>query len=110
MQEILGNAIKLTKGDTLKMTIELTKDGEAYTPVQGDALRFALSKGFVGEFGYKLITTKEISTEDMTVTLTAEETDALPCRTYNYDIQLTHADGSVDTVILSTLTITEEVE
>lgn len=48
-----NNNITLTRGDTLTLTVELTKDGETYTPEEGDVIRFALSKGYLGEPGYE---------------------------------------------------------
>ena len=103
------NNITLTRGDTLTLTVELMKDGEAYTPEQGDVIRFALSKGYVGEPGYEFKLDKTIPNDTLTFTLTSEET-ALDYRSYNYDIQVTHSDGCVDTFISAKLTITGEVK
>ena len=36
-----NNNIILTRGDTLTLTVGLTKDGEPYTPEQGDVIRYA---------------------------------------------------------------------
>lgn len=102
--------ITLTHGDSLALTVALTKDGETYTPEEGDVIRFALSIGYVGDQGYKLILTKDIPADTLTFTLTAGETEALALRKYVYDIQITHGDGTVDTVILGRLTITGEAE
>lgn len=104
------NNITLTHGDTLVLTVALTKDGEAYDPEPGDIIRFALSIGYVGDQGYKLILTKDIPIDTLSFKLTADETEALALRKYVYDIQITHEDGTVDTVILGRLTITGEAE
>jgi hypothetical protein len=68
MQTINGNAITLTRGDTLKATVALQLDGEPYEP------------------------------------------EKLNYGRYNWDLEVTHGDGTVDTVMLGTLTITGEVE
>ena len=100
------NNITLTRGDTLTLTLELTKDGEAYTPLEDDAIRFALAKGYAGAPGYELIA--EATVENMTIVLPAEQT-TLDYGTYNYDVQITHGDGSVDTFISASLKIIGEV-
>ena len=104
-----NNNIILTRGDTLTLTVELTKDGEPYTPEQGDVIRFALSKGYLGEPGYEFKLDKTIPNDTLTFTLSSTET-ALDYRSYNYDIQVTHSDGCVDTFISAKLTITGEVK
>lgn len=104
-----NNNITLTRGDTLTLTVELTKDGETYTPEEGDVIRFALSKGYLGEPGYEFKLDKTIPNDTLTFTLTAAET-LLDYRSYNYDIQVTHSDGCVDTFISAKLTITGEVK
>lgn len=104
-----NNNIVLTRGDTLTLTISLTKDGETYTPEADDSIRFALSKGYLGEAGYEFKLEKTVPNDTLTITLTSEET-ALDYRTYNYDIEVTHGDGCVDTFISAKLTIVGEVK
>lgn len=104
-----NNNITLTRGDTLTLTVALTKDGETYTPAEGDVIRFALAKGYEGEPGYSFVLDKVIPNDTLTFTLTSEQTK-LEYRAYNYDVQVTHDDGSVDTFISAKLTITGEVK
>ena len=104
-----NNNIFLTRGDTLTLTVGLTKDGEPYTLEEGDVVRFAVSKGYEGAFGYELILTEVIPNSTLTFTLSSEQTQ-LEYRAYNYDVQITHPDGCVDTFISAKLTITGEVE
>ena len=40
----------------------------------------------------------------------ATETKKLQYQTYNYDVEITHGDGCVDTVISGKLTITGEAK
>lgn len=104
-----NNNITLTRGDTLTLEVGLTKDGEPYTPEEGDVIRFALAKGYETDFGYELLITEVIPNDTLTFTLSSTQTQ-VPYRTYNYDIQVTHSDGCVDTFISAKLTITGEVE
>ena len=104
-----NNNITLTRGDTLTLTVGLTKDGEPYVPETGDVIRFALSKGYETDFGYELLITEVIPNDTLTFTLTPTQT-SLEYKAYNYDIQITHSDGCVDTFISAKLTITGEVE
>lgn len=105
-----GNVIKITRGDTLTLTISMTKDGAEYVPVEGEQIRFALATGYAGQKNYNLIMTKDIPLDTLTFTLSSAETQALTNQKYNYDIQLTHTDGSVDTFISSQMVMLEEVE
>ena len=109
MLRIDGHKITLTRGDTLTITLTLKKNGQAYTPEEGDVIRFALARGYVGEPGYQLKLSKTIPNDTLTFTLSSQET-TLDYRDYNYDIEVTHSDGCVDTFISSTLTITGEVK
>lgn len=106
-----NNKITLTRGDTLTLTLTLTNaDGTVYEPENGDSLRFAISKGYEGGVVYELIYEQNIPTDSLTFTMLAAETKKLEYTEYNYDIELTHADGCVDTVISSTLKIVGEVK
>ena len=109
MLKIDGHRITLTRGDTLTITLTLKKGTQTYTPEQGDVIRFALSKGYKGEPAYELKLSKTIPNDTLTFTLSSAET-ALDYRDYNYDIEITHDDGTVDTFISSTLTIIGEVK
>ncbi len=104
-----NNNITLTRGDTLTLTVALQKDGETYTPEANDIIRFAISKGYVTDVGYELMIEKEIPHDTLTFTISSQETK-IPYKTYNYDLQITHGDGCVDTFISSKFTITGEVE
>ena len=39
-----GDNISLTRGDTLILNISITKNNDAYTPNNGDKVRFALKR------------------------------------------------------------------
>ena len=121
MLNIDGNQnITLTRGDTLTLTVTLLHEVdpvppateptiEPYVPVEGDVIRFAVSKGYKSEPGYELKFAKEIPHDTLTFTCSSTET-SLEYRDYNYDVEITHADGSIDTFISAKLTITGEVK
>jgi len=105
-----NNRITLTRGDTLTLALTLTNaDGTAYVPEEGDSIRFAVSKGYEGGAYYELFYEQSIPTDTLSFTMLASETKKLDYTEYNYDVEITHADGCVDTVISSTLKITGEV-
>ncbi len=110
------NEITLTRGDTFRSTILLEyEDGRPYTPTEGDSLRFALKHRTKNHKGtaYKDIDPlilKDIPTSTMVLQLDPEDTKPLDFGDYVYDIEITFADGSVDTFITeTTFTITPEV-
>lgn len=109
MLKINGNDIILTRGDTLTLTVSLTKDGDSYIPEETDVIRLACSKSFVGNAGYALMFDATIPNDTLTVTIPATATKIAEA-VYNYDIEITHADGCVDTVISGHLTITGEAK
>ena len=108
MIEIKKNNITVTKGDSLPLHITCMDGDRAYTPIEGDSIRFALSKGYKGEKGYVLILSKNVPLDTYDITISATETGNLEYITYNYDVELTHANGIVDTFISGTLEITGE--
>lgn len=111
MLSISGNNITLTKGDTLTLELALTDaNGEAYAPEQGDSIRFAVSTGYLGESYYELHYEQNVPTDTLTFTMPASKTAELAYKEYNYDIELTHNDGCIDTVISGKLKIMGEVK
>ena len=115
-----NNNITLTRGDTLTLTVTLLHEVEPvppateptiepYVPEQDDVIRFAVSKGYKTEPGYELKLSKDIPHDTLTFTCSGTET-SLDYRTYNYDVEITHPDGCVDTFISAKLTITGEVK
>ena len=73
-----NNNIILTRGDTLTLTVELTKDGEVYTPEEGDVIRFAVSNVYKTQFGYELLISKTIPNDTLTFTVSSAETQLDP--------------------------------
>lgn len=99
--------IYLTKGDTLKasLTLAISKT-EEYTPVEGDAIRFAVKKKYSDSATVVNVT---VPNDTMILTVPATTTDDLRVGRYVFDMQITYADGTVDTFLSGNLIITEEV-
>lgn len=110
MLKIIGNNIYLTRGDTLTLVLTLTKDGEAYEVDPDDSIRFAISTGYEGEVAYNLIHEQPVPIDTLQFTVASSVTKTLDYKAYNYDVEITHPDGAVDTVISGKLHITGEVK
>lgn len=106
--EVKGTAISLTRGDTCTIKIDiLDQDGMIYLPREGDVVRFAAKKDF--SKGAPAIL-KEVPIDTMVLKLDPEDTKQLEYGKYVYDVELTKANGDVDTFITKgTLALTEEV-
>ncbi len=111
MLKIDNNKITLTRGDTLTLKLTLTNtDGTEYAPESGDSLRFAISEGYEDSAYYALKYEQVIPIDTLSFTMLASETKKLEYKEYNYDIELTHADETVDTIISSQIKIIGEVK
>lgn len=108
MVNISGTTIELTRGDTLRVVLELTDyNGNAYVPNSGDIIRFAMKRRYNDATPLIL---KTIPNDTLTLLLEPSETKALPYAEYVYDIEITYVNGDVDTFInKATLKLTEEV-
>lgn len=104
------NAITLTRGDTFKAKVTITdREGNPYDPQEGDTVRFAAKKNYTDPDTEVLIL-KDIPIETLILKLEPEDTKDLDFGNYVYDIQLTRANGDVDTFIAkASLMLTEEV-
>ena len=107
------NTVYITQGDTLYVQVEpqIKEAGGwvPYTPQEGDVIRFALKSSYRDTVPLIL---KTIRNDDLLLKLEASETKALKTRgtPYVYDIELTMADGTVDTFIdRAKFYVTEEV-
>lgn len=106
---INGTTISMTRGDTLKVIVGIKNpDGSDYTPIEGDSIRFAVKEYFSQS---SPVIVKVIPIDTMLLWLEPDDTKNLKMpKKYVYDIELTHANGDVDTFISrAELNITEEV-
>lgn len=114
MIKVSGTKIQMTRGDTLRVLVNLTKDGEPYEPQEGDSVRFAMRLAGLNrtetEYANPICIDKQIPTNTMVLELEPSDTASLGFGQYVYDIEVTFADGAVDTPIASaSLKITPEV-
>lgn len=119
--KIKKNAITHTRGDTLRAKVDLWIDDETpYIPESGDSIRFALKHPLLkekeGDPGYKEyvdqdpIFTVPIPSDTLILHIEPEKTKNLGFGKYEYDIEITYSDGTVDTFITAApYEITKEV-
>ena len=104
---INGEAISLTRGDSLILHVNVTQNDEPYVPQEGDVIRFALKKNSNDE---EVLILKDVDLDSMQIVIEPEDTKNLAYGTYRYDIELTTVGGFVDTFIgPANFKITEEV-
>ena len=105
MFKVENNAITLTRGDSGIAEITLTTEaGEQYTPQEGDSVHFYAKPN---KFTLKMtefvaaepVIEKTIPITDLNLRLNPQDTKDLPFGEYLYDLELTFADGYVDTFV-----------
>lgn len=99
--------IALIRGDTLRMQVEILVDDEPYTPTDGDRVRFALKQSYSSS---KVLIHKDIPNDTLVLYLAPSDTKKLAFGNYVYDIEITFANGDVDTFIRGEFKLEEEVE
>ena len=103
MYKIEDLTITLTRGDSFYTQIGMTtEDGQPYVPQEGDSLRFVLKHPKIvdGEFAdVEPLLEKSIPTDTLVLTLAPNDTKSLKFGRYVYDVELTFANGDVDTFI-----------
>ena len=88
--------IKLTRGDTARLTVSVkTKDGELYTVKSDDVLTLTVKGDYADE---EALIEKKI-TGTTTFHIKPEDTKGLAFGTYVYDVQIKTAEGDNYTVI-----------
>lgn len=108
--KVNGTTITATRGDTVKIQLELIdSEGSVYTPVESDIIRFAMKEDY--DDAEPLIL-KVIPNDTLILKLEPEDTKSLPQpSSYVYDLQITYANGDVDTFIdKAKFKLTEEVD
>lgn len=114
MYKVTGTTITATRGDTVLIQVGMTRGGTAYTPQEGDRVRFALKSELKRDktnfVEANPLINKAIPIDTMILRLDPEDTKPLKFRGYKYDIEITFADGVVDTFICdSDFIVTPEV-
>ena len=88
--------IQLTRGDTARLTVDITyDDGGAYEVKESDVLTLTVKKNY--EDTEPLIE-KEVTGSNL-FHIKPEDTASLAFGKYKYDVQLTTAEGDVYTVV-----------
>ena len=93
MLRIKGAEITLTRGDTARIELAVTKDGRAYD-FSDDTVLFTVKRNT--ETAEILIQKESV---DGVIAILPADTDGLAYGPYVYDVQLTTAGGDVCTVI-----------
>ena len=109
MIRISGTTIIMTRGDTLRVVLELKdEEGNTYVPLENDRIRFAMKKNYDDDTP---LIVKEIPNDTLELVLNPDDTKNLEQpASYVYDIEITYANGDVDTFIdKAKLKLTEEV-
>ena len=112
---VQGTTIRLTRGDSMTLDVKLYDGDAPYIPVSTDSIRFALKHSRLNVAGTDYqdqnpLITKTIPYDTMTLSFVPLDTKSLGFGSYEYDIEITHGDGTVDTFITaSPFIITREV-
>lgn len=109
MKKVSNNKITLTRGDTCRIKLSLTdSNGNEFVPGDGDVIRFAAKRYYSDAEPVIFIV---VPNDTLVLEIKPEDTKNLDFGTYVYDMQITFADGTIDTFITkSMLRIEEEVD
>ena len=108
---VSGHTITMTRGDTASVIIvPKYSDGEVYIPQPEDTVKFTVKRAIASREVMETLLEKEIPTDTMELVIEPEDTKTMKFGDYVFDVQLTFADGDVDTFITDgKLKITPEV-
>ena len=96
MFSVKDDTITVTRGDTLRVEIELQDvNGEKYNPSENDIVRIKAKRAFDKELSIN----KEIDHNSMIFELSSEECSNLLVGDYYYDLVITFENGDVNTPI-----------
>ena len=104
MTKVTDTTIELTRGDSLLVRVSISRNGEIYTPEQGDTIMFYLKhqtmnmkrSAYIDE---EPVISKDVPIDTMMLTLYPQDTKELSFGEYVYDLEITFANGFVDTFI-----------
>ena len=103
-----GTKITMTRGDTVRIQVAIDIDGKEYTPQEGDVVRFAAKKAWTDDEPCVYV---DIPNDTLVLTINPEDTKQLEFGAYNYDLQITFANGDVATFVTKAkLKIEEEAD
>ena len=106
MYKIDGTTISLTRGDSLYVQITMKQGTQTYVPAEGDVIKFTVRK----TYSTPILIQKTIPHDTLMLHLLPSDTKELKYGYYVYDVELTTADGDVDTFVdKASFILTEEV-
>ena len=97
---VSGTSLKMTRGDTGAIRVIVSDAaGEIVPLVDGDMIEMTVRESLISseKTMYKKVT--EFVNGEALITIHPEDTANLKFKTYVYDIQLTRANGQVQTII-----------
>lgn len=101
MLKIEDNILYLVKGDSANLKVDLKK----YTYTEGDTLTLTVKK----DLGILAYLSKTVPANEEII-ITSDDTARMATGTYWYDVQLTLADGTIETVMpINRLVLVDEV-
>ena len=110
MVTVVNNTITLVCGDTVEIPVTIRlRNGEEYIPSEGDVIRFALKDKY--DDNTPVLIRKVLPNDTLILRLESCETKEIMARKkpYVYDVELTTANGYVDTVVRGIVNVLEEV-
>ena len=101
MINVNGKTVTMTRGDTCVLSVGIVDtDGKPYIPVEGDTVKFTLKRNYSDATP---LIQKNIPIDTMELVIEPDDTKRLgqgqTKGKYVYDIELTKADGTIDTFI-----------
>lgn len=109
MVTVVNNTITLVRGDTVEIPVTIwTRDGDKYVPSEGDVIRFALKENYDSE---NVLIKKVLPNDGLILRLESCETKGLTAKKkpYVYDVEISTANGYVDTFVRGIVNVLEEV-
>lgn len=97
--EINGKNIRLVRGDSDSITVQLSEGNEAKPLVVGDRVYFTVKKSPYESAKVLQKTITEFVDGKAIIPITHDDTKDMEFKSYVYDIQITFADGTVKTIV-----------
>lgn len=91
----------------MRLQVEILINNTIYTPVAGDSVRFAMKQSYNST---RVLIEKKIPIDTMILKLEPTDTKRFNFGKYVYDIEITFANGDVDTFISGEFELTPEVK
>jgi hypothetical protein len=99
VMEINGKNIRLVRGDSDSITVQLSEGDTARPLVTGDIVYFTVKKSpYESAKVFQKIITEFVDGKAI-IPITHDDTKDMEFKSYVYDIQITFADGTVKTIV-----------